>query len=81
MSTDLPREPRIESGPSVGTIVWGVIVVALAGIIAGTRFNWFTIDPQVAAITLLVLAGLALIAGGSLAALRGRRADDDGNRT
>ena len=72
MSTDLPREPGIDAGPSVGTVVWGIIVVALAGIIGAARYGWFTIDAQLAFVTLLVLAGIALIVGGALAALSGR---------
>lgn len=65
-------------GPSVGTIVWGAVVVAIAGLLVSSRLGWFTVDPGVAAVALLILAGLGLVVGGGLAAARSRRALDGG---
>lgn len=60
-------------GPSVGTIVWGAIVIAIAGLLTSSRLGWFTIDPGMAAVALLLLAGVGLVIGGSLAAARSRK--------
>jgi hypothetical protein len=60
-------------GPSVGTIVWGAIVIAIAGLLTSSRLGWFTIDPGMAAVALLLLAGVGLVIGGSLAAVRSRK--------
>ncbi|MEA5453503.1 hypothetical protein SPF06_02090 [Sinomonas sp. JGH33] len=81
MSTGLPQEPGTELGPSMGTVVWGVIVVALAGIIGASRFGWFTVAPEFALVALLVVAGIGLVGGGILASLRGRRGRVAGDGT
>jgi hypothetical protein len=57
----------------VGTIVWGAIVIAIAGLLTSSRLGWFTIDPGMAAVALLLLAGVGLVIGGSLAAARSRK--------
>lgn len=65
-----PREAR------VGTIVWGLVLVAIAaGIVAIAQ--GYTIDAELALIIGLGVAGLLLL-GGSLAtaARRRRRAED-----
>lgn len=67
-----------KQGPRVGTIVWGAVVVAIAGLLVSSRLGWFAIDPGVAAVALLILAGLGLVVGGGLAAARSRRAVDGG---
>jgi hypothetical protein len=67
-------------GPSVGTIVWGAIVIAIAGLLASSRLGWFTIDPGVAAVVVLLIAGVGLVIGGSLAAARSRKSVEAGTR-
>ena len=86
MSTNLSEHSEFKQGPSVGTIVWGAVVVAIAGLLVASRLGWFTVDLGVAAVSLLLLAGLGLVVGGGLAASRSRRridaaraADPDGN--
>ncbi|MDQ4501799.1 hypothetical protein [Sinomonas sp. ASV322] len=63
-------------GPSVGTMVWGVVVVAIAGLLLASRLGWFAVDPGVAAVSLLVIAGVGLVVGGTLAGARRRKAVD-----
>ena len=70
MSTNAEDGTR---GPSVGTIVWGAIVIAIAGLLASSRLGWFTVDPGAAAVALLLIAGLSLVVGGGIAAARSRK--------
>ncbi|UZN02136.1 hypothetical protein [Cellulomonas sp. S1-8] len=62
-------------GVRVGTVVWGLIVVLLgAGVLLVAA--GYTIDVQLAAIVLLIAAGLGLIAGPLVQGLRrGRTAE------
>lgn len=76
MSANLSEHSEFKQGPSVGTIVWGAVVVAVAGLLVASRLGWFTVDLGVAAVSLLLLAGLGLVVGGSLAATRSRRRID-----
>lgn len=73
MSTNFHAQQETKQGPSVGTIVWGAVVVAIAGLLVASRLGWFTVDAGVAAVGLLLLAGLGLVVGGSLAASRSRK--------
>ena len=77
MSTSIGQQGN-KQGPRVGTIVWGAVVVAIAGLLVASRLGWFTVDPSVAAVAILILAGLGLVVGGGLAAARSRRAVDGG---
>ena len=64
--------PEIARGVRVGTVVWGLVVVAvgvlLAAVAAGVVF-----DVQLAVITTVALAGVALVVGSLVSA--GRRRD------
>lgn len=65
----VPSAPVAPSGPRVGTVVWGLVLVALGagvvGIAAGAR-----LDVGLAAIIVLAGAGVALLVGSLLAGLR-----------
>ncbi|WP_136519238.1 hypothetical protein [Cellulomonas telluris] len=63
----------------VGTVVWGV-VIALLGVGVLLVAAGYTIDLELAAIGLLVLAGLGLIVGPLVASARRRGADDTARR-
>ncbi|WP_138442197.1 hypothetical protein [Sinomonas susongensis] len=78
MSTNEIGQRGNRQGPRVGTIVWGAVVVVIAGLLVSSRLGWFTVDPGLAAVALLILAGLGLVVGGGLAAARSRRAVDGG---
>lgn len=68
------------AGPSLATVIWGAIVVVLAVLLIGGRFGWFSIvEPRIAGVALLVLAGLALIVGGVLASMRRRNGTRGGH--
>ncbi|QCB92984.1 hypothetical protein [Cellulomonas shaoxiangyii] len=61
----------------VGTIVWGVVIALLgAGVLAIAA--GYTIDLELAAIALLILAGLGLIIGPLVANARRGRGDEPG---
>ncbi|MFS0705902.1 hypothetical protein AB6N23_15430 [Cellulomonas sp. 179-A 9B4 NHS] len=63
----------------VGTIVWGLVIALLgAGVLVIAA--GYTIDLELAAIGLLVLAGLALIVGPLVANARRRTDDPAGSR-
>ncbi|MFC8192214.1 hypothetical protein ACFUMH_11205 [Cellulomonas sp. NPDC057328] len=63
----------------VGTIVWGVVIALLgAGVLVIAA--GYTIDLELAAIGLLVLAGLGLIVGPLVANARRRTDDPAGSR-
>ncbi|MCA5892580.1 hypothetical protein LEP48_04325 [Isoptericola sp. NEAU-Y5] len=67
-----PVKPPVSSGPRSSTIVWGFLVVAFGvGLLAnaaGAR-----IDIELAAIVLLAAAGVLLVVGSAVSALRRRR--------
>ncbi|MEA5453507.1 hypothetical protein SPF06_02110 [Sinomonas sp. JGH33] len=72
----IPEQQDFQRGPSVGTMVWGVVIVAIAGLLLASRLGWFSVDPAVASVSILVIAGVGLVVGGTLAAARGRKALD-----
>lgn len=76
MSANASEQSEYKHGPSVGTVVWGAVVVAIAGLLVSSRLGWFTVDLGVAAVSLLLLAGLGLVIGGTLAASRSRKRID-----
>ncbi|MGY3564658.1 hypothetical protein [Sinomonas sp. RB5] len=77
MSTQQQMRPEA-TGPAVGTIVWGAVVIVLGALMFANRLGWLTVDPGYAAAGVLLLAGLGLVVGGLLAARRRRALPDDG---
>ncbi|UKA52074.1 hypothetical protein LFT48_15115 [Arthrobacter sp. FW305-123] len=61
---DEPRQARI------GTVVWGLIVIALAALIVISTLGWVTLNGTYVLIGLMIGAGAALVVGGLLAARR-----------
>jgi len=66
-----PEPPRTGSRPTVrvGTVVWGLIV-ALIGVGVLLVAAGYTVDVQLAAIVLLIAAGVGLILGPLVQGLR-----------
>lgn len=64
-------EPPEDSPARVGTIVWGLIVVALAALIIISQLGIVVLNGTYVAIGLMIGAGAALVIGGLLSA-RGR---------
>ncbi|BCW64022.1 hypothetical protein StoSoilB22_29950 [Arthrobacter sp. StoSoilB22] len=62
---DEPRQARI------GTVVWGLIVIALAALIVISTLGWVTLNGTYVLIGLMIGAGAALVVGGLLAARKG----------
>jgi hypothetical protein len=76
MSTAITPSPR---RIRLVTVVWGMVLLIVAGLLLVSQFVALSIDPVVVALGLLVGVGLALVAGGLLS-LRGRgTALDDGS--
>jgi hypothetical protein len=68
-----PEQP--ENSPArVGTIVWGLIVLALAALIIVARLGLVALDGTYVLIGLMLGAGAALVVGGLISA-RGRDKD------
>lgn len=65
------------SGARVGTIVWGLIVLALAALIIIAQLGIVTLNGTYVLIGLMIGAGVALVAGGLLSA----RKRDNGSAT
>lgn len=68
--SDAP-EPPDDSPARVGTIVWGLIVVALAALIIVAQLGIVALNGTYVVIGLMIGAGAALVIGGLLSA-RGR---------
>ncbi|WP_211712110.1 hypothetical protein [Paenarthrobacter sp. GOM3] len=67
-------EPRDDDEPRqarVGTIVWGLIVIALAALIVISTLGWVALDGTYVLIGLMIGAGAALVVGGLLSARKG----------
>ncbi|TVU65577.1 hypothetical protein FQP90_05095 [Paenarthrobacter nitroguajacolicus] len=64
---DQPREARI------GTVVWGLIVMALAALIVVSTLGWVTLNGTYVLIGLMIGAGAALVVGGLLSARKGSK--------
>lgn len=79
MRTDTTHlDPRAEAtGPAVGTIVWGAVVIVVGALMLANRLGWFTVEPGYAAAGILLLAGLGLVVGGIAASRRRRTPTDD----
>ncbi|MET4621420.1 hypothetical protein ABIE18_002881 [Arthrobacter sp. 2762] len=59
---DEPQQARI------GTVVWGLIVIALAALLVISTLGWVVLDGTYVLIGLMIGAGAALVIGGLLAA-------------
>ena len=66
-----PDEQQQDSSPRVGTVVWGLIVVALAALIIVAQLGIVALNGTYVLIGLMIGAGAALVVGGLLSA-RGR---------
>ncbi|KUM36201.1 hypothetical protein AR689_19845 [Arthrobacter sp. EpRS71] len=64
---DGPRQARI------GTVVWGLIVIALAALIVISTLGWVRLDGTYVLIGLMIGAGAALVVGGLLSARKGSK--------
>ena len=80
MSTQQDFRPET-SGPSIGTIVWGAVVIVVGALMLANRLGWFSIDPGYAAAGILLVAGLALVIGGIAASRRRHSLTHDGAAT
>ncbi|WP_369045097.1 hypothetical protein [Sinomonas sp. P10A9] len=77
MSTQQDFRPETY-GPSIGTIVWGAVVIVVGAFMLANRLGWFSIDPGYAAAGILLVAGLALVVGGIAASRRRHVLTHDG---
>ncbi|HKU33937.1 MAG TPA: hypothetical protein VJP90_00165 [Paenarthrobacter sp.] len=64
---DEPRQARI------GTVVWGLIVMALAALLLVSTLGWVVLNGTYVLIGLMIGAGAALVVGGLFAARRGSK--------
>ncbi|MFH5878397.1 hypothetical protein [Arthrobacter sp. NA-172] len=72
------REPLGQAGrPRIGTVVWGLIVVALAALIVISKLGLVALNGNYVLIGLMIGAGAALVIGGLLSA-RSRKSNGSG---
>ena len=65
------QEPELAGSPArVGTVVWGLIVVALAALVIISQLGIVALNGTYVLIGLMIGAGAALIVGGLLSARR-----------
>lgn len=57
----------------IGTVVWGLIVLALAALLLVSTLGWVVLNGTYVLIGLMIGAGAALVIGGLLAARRGSK--------
>ncbi|MFJ4206897.1 hypothetical protein ACIPY2_00335 [Paenarthrobacter sp. NPDC089675] len=57
----------------IGTVVWGLIVIALAALLLVSSMGWIALNGTYVLIGLMIGAGAALVVGGLLAARKGPR--------
>jgi hypothetical protein len=71
-STDTPTTAHTDpAGPAparVGTVVWGLVVLALAALIIVAQLGFVTLNGTYVLIGLMIGAGAALVVGGLLSA-------------
>ncbi|WP_115790312.1 hypothetical protein [Arthrobacter silvisoli] len=58
----------LEPGPRVGTVVWGLVIVALAALIIVSKLGLIALNGDYVLIGLMIGAGAALIIGGLVSA-------------
>ncbi|MET4589169.1 hypothetical protein [Arthrobacter sp. 754] len=70
MSSIIPDAEQNQAEPTarVGTVVWGLIVVALAALIIVGQLGIITLNGTYVLIGLMIGAGAALVVGGLLSA-------------
>ncbi|WP_189337459.1 hypothetical protein [Arthrobacter sp. AFG7.2] len=76
-TTAAGTSPAPPTGARVGTIVWGLIVLALAALIIIAQLGIVTLNGTYVLIGLMIGAGAALVVGGLLSA----RKRDNGTTT
>ncbi|MBX7445133.1 MULTISPECIES: hypothetical protein [unclassified Arthrobacter] len=62
------QDPAAPAPARVGTIVWGLIVLALAALIIVAQLGVISLNGTYVLIGLMIGAGVALVAGGLLSA-------------
>mgnify|MGYP000350549785 CR=1 FL=1 len=67
---DAGQDPETRSPARVGTVVWGLTVVALAALIIISRLGIVALNGTYVLIGLMIGAGAALIVGGVVSARR-----------
>ncbi len=67
-TTAAPADTAPPSGARVGTVVWGLIVLALAALIIVAQLGIVTLNGTYVLIGLMIGAGAALVIGGLLSA-------------
>ena len=66
--TPAARDTEGAPAPRVGTVVWGLIVLALAALIIVAQLGIVTLNGTYVLIGLMIGAGVALVVGGLLSA-------------
>ncbi|MHC6592202.1 hypothetical protein [Arthrobacter sp. C152] len=66
--TTAGQDPSAPAPARVGTIVWGLIVLALAALIIVAQLGIVSLNGTYVLIGLMIGAGVALVAGGLLSA-------------
>lgn len=71
-ASDTPE--RFRRGPArPATIVWGMVIVAVAVLYIASNVLEYSFDPALVIIGLLVGTGLALVVAGAISAVSGRK--------
>jgi hypothetical protein len=78
MSTTNPIPETDTPTARVGTVVWGLVVLALATLIIISRLGIVALDGTYVLIGLILVAGAALVVGGLLA-MRGKNSPGSPN--
>lgn len=74
--SDTDNVPAYDTPPRrarVVTIVWGLVIIVVAALFGAAELGGYRFNPGEVLIWLLVGSGVALIAGGIISAVRGRR--------
>ncbi|BCW55481.1 hypothetical protein OUO20_11290 [Arthrobacter sp. FX8] len=76
--TTAGQDPAGPAPARVGTVVWGLIVLALAALIIVAQLGIVTLNGTYVLIGLMIGAGVALVAGGLLSARKRDNASTTG---
>lgn len=66
------QEPAELTGPAVGTLAWGLVVLAVAGVLLAREVTDLTVDLSYALPLGMVALGLLLVVGAVLTGIRRR---------